>query len=487
MPRPKLAPGQRGEPTLTPLDSDGKTIPRAVRNTPGHKARSWNCTIYYCGWDGKSSEVRVHRVRQTDAVEAAHAKVDAALARGSSSTWSGVTIDTPLADAARAWLELRTSDDTEDLTRVHGETSRVYGYVADYIADPQRGLHLTVGQVTHKAARDFIYLQRRPTPEDIAKEQAQVEKRRDTQRKIVAAWDKWAAVRRSEGLAAYPLPADVTAPIPDVDPATLLYPSRAEMTWVVLRGLYTALADNGVVPANPLREIAKPTVPAARKSAPRVLRGEQMGALMRAVHAYTETTTLRTTPPRSQWLVPQLALLLSTGLRITEVNNLRWEDFDMTDSRLWWVTPHRQKKRDTGGVQERIALPPSVIPVLRRWRSQQVLSPWVLPMRDDPTRPMTRSGKTLTEALTWARLPHRSGDDVVQADRELLPPVISYHDLRHTVATAMAATGNAALATLQLGHASASTTEAAYINRAVDVDNSAVIEAFAADALRLFG
>lgn len=63
----------------------------------------------------------------------------------------------------------------------------------------------------------------------------------------------------------------------------------------------------------------------------------------------------------------------------------------------------------------------------------------------------------------------------------------SYHDLRHTVATAMAATGNAALATLQLGHASASTTEAAYINRAGDVDNSAIIEAFAADALAIFG
>lgn len=96
--------------------------------------------------------------------------------------------------------------------------------------------------------------------------------------------------------------------------------------------------------------------------------------------------------------------------------------------------------------------------------------------------PSQNSGR----ALTWAGLPHLAGDDVAQADRELLPPAISYHDLRHTVATAMTATGNAALATLQLGHASASTTEAAYINRAGDVDNSAIIEAFAADVLKIF-
>lgn len=64
---------------------------------------------------------------------------------------------------------------------------------------------------------------------------------------------------------------------------------------------------------------------------------------------------------------------------------------------------------------------------------------------------------------------------------------MSCHDLRHTAATATTGVGNTALATLQLGHTSASTTEAAYTNRAGDVDNSAIIEAFAADALAIFG
>lgn len=448
---------------------------------------AWRVTMRFRHHNGDNGVVTATSTRQADALDECAAQVDAALSTGTGTTWAGVTVDTPLVDAARAWLDLRTSDNTEDLTRVSGETPRVYQYVLKHIADSDRGLHLAVGEVTHKAARDFIYRQRRPTAEDIAREQKLVENQRAKQRKIFADWEKWAAARRASGLPVYPLPDDVTAAIDDVDPEALLYPSRSKTAWVVLRGVFETLTDNGVVASNPMREISKPKAPAVPPAEPRVLRGEQVAALMRAVQAYTETDTLRTPPPRSQWLVPQLALLLTTGLRISEVTTLRWEDIDTTDPRLWWVTPHRRKKRDRSGSVERIALPPSVIPVLRQWRSGQVLSPWVLPMHEDPTRPMSRSGKAFTTAVEWARLPHRSGDDIAQADRELLPAVISYHDLRHTVATAMAATGNAALATLQLGHASASTTEAAYINRAGDVDNSAIIEAFAADALAIFG
>ena len=76
---------------------------------------------------------------------------------------------------------------------------------------------------------------------------------------------------------------------------------------------------------------------------------------------------------------------------------------------------------------------------------------------------------------------------LTQTDRELLPAIISCHGLRHTAATATTGAGNAALATLQLGHASVSTTEAAYINRAGGFANSAIIEAFATDSLAIFG
>lgn len=471
---------------MTPLQADRRTaVPKDQRGPGGMRPAAWRVVTVYRHHNGEQARATATATRQADAIAECAAAVDAALSRGTGTAWAGVTADTLLADATRAWLDMRTSDNPEDLTRVHGETERVYGYVVDYI---ERGLHLAVGEVTHKAARDFIYLQRRPTDDDIAREQEAVEARRKKQQKVFADWERWTAARRASGLPAYPLPDDVTAAIEDVDPETLLYPSRSEMAWVVLRGVFETLADNGVIDHNPMREISKPKLPQAQPAEPRVLRGEQVAALMRAVQAYTETETLRTPPPRSEWLVPQLALLLTTGLRISEVNALRWEDIDTSDPRLWWVTPHRRKKRDRSGSVERVALPPSVIPVLRRWRSQQqLLSPWVLPMRGDPTRHMSRSGKTFTAAVEWARLPHRSGDDVAQADRELLPAVISYHDLRHTVATAMAATGNAALATLQLGHASASTTEAAYINRAGDVDNSAILEPFVADALKIFG
>lgn len=64
---------------------------------------------------------------------------------------------------------------------------------------------------------------------------------------------------------------------------------------------------------------------------------------------------------------------------------------------------------------------------------------WVLPMRDDPTRHMIRSGKTVTATLPWVRLQYSPGDGVAHTGRESLPPAISYHDLRHTAASLLVA------------------------------------------------
>lgn len=64
---------------------------------------------------------------------------------------------------------------------------------------------------------------------------------------------------------------------------------------------------------------------------------------------------------------------------------------------------------------------------------------WVLPMCDDPTRHMIRSGKTVTATLPWVRLQYSPGDGVAHAGRESLPPAISCHDLRHTAASLLVA------------------------------------------------
>ena len=64
---------------------------------------------------------------------------------------------------------------------------------------------------------------------------------------------------------------------------------------------------------------------------------------------------------------------------------------------------------------------------------------WVLPMCDDPTRHMIRSGKTVTATLPWVHLQYSPGDGVAHAGRESLPPAISYHDLRHTAASLLVA------------------------------------------------
>ncbi|OFS17636.1 hypothetical protein HMPREF3097_04550 [Corynebacterium sp. HMSC27B11] len=64
---------------------------------------------------------------------------------------------------------------------------------------------------------------------------------------------------------------------------------------------------------------------------------------------------------------------------------------------------------------------------------------WVLPMCDDPTRHMIRSGKTATATLPWVRLQYGPGDGVAHAGRESLPPAISYHDLRHTAVSLLVA------------------------------------------------
>jgi integrase len=141
---------------------------------------------------------------------------------------------------------------------------------------------------------------------------------------------------------------------------------------------------------------------------------------------------------QSAALYPATVILLATGVRLMEAMSLRWRDVDLDAAT---ITIHVSKNGDA----RRVPLPGDAVTVLRHWQTRRGHSPrlsaLIFPADTDPTRPadLRRSWQT---ALRRAEV----------AD-------FRRHDLRHSAASALAASG-ASLLTIGavLGHRSASTT-----------------------------
>ena len=141
---------------------------------------------------------------------------------------------------------------------------------------------------------------------------------------------------------------------------------------------------------------------------------------------------------RNAALFPAVVLLLATGSRLMEVMNLRWTDVDLD---RFAITIRRSKNGDA----RRVTLAGDAVSVLREWRMRDgtsCLPPALVFTADrDPNKPADLRRAWAT-ALKNAR--------VLDFRR---------HDLRHTTASALAASG-ASLVTIGavLGHRSPSAT-----------------------------
>ncbi len=142
-----------------------------------------------------------------------------------------------------------------------------------------------------------------------------------------------------------------------------------------------------------------------------------------------------------------LELFYASGLRLSELAGLRWEDLDLSLG-LVRVT-------GKGGKQRIVPVGRKAVEALKRYREawQKAGQRWALSMRDSQAVFLNRQGDRLSDRTIARRLKRR-------LSRRNLPSTVSPHSLRHSFATHLLNAG-ADLRLVQelLGHASLSTTQ----------------------------
>jgi integrase len=117
------------------------------------------------------------------------------------------------------------------------------------------------------------------------------------------------------------------------------YYAKAEHNRVVLSNILTWCAGRGLIPGNPVRQVA--SLPRPRKKPVLIVEKEDMAGVLAAVRKHGEEQLLITRPgPRQNLDIPDgVELLLATGMRISELLALRWEDvyIDEQDDGSYWV------------------------------------------------------------------------------------------------------------------------------------------------------
>ena len=145
-----------------------------------------------------------------------------------------------------------------------------------------------------------------------------------------------------------------------------------------------------------------------------------------------------------------IQLLLFTGCRLSEVLNLEWKRVNFDEGTI--TLSETKSDRMDNAIRQVVAMNAPARKVLKSLPGPKY-SPWVLPSRNDPARPLS---KTALEGA-WQRI--RTAADISD---------VRLHDLRHTVGTYAGQSGaNAFLVRDLLRHKNLSMT-GRYVNRAPD-------------------
>jgi len=138
-------------------------------------------------------------------------------------------------------------------------------------------------------------------------------------------------------------------------------------------------------------------------------------------------------------------LMLNTGLRVSEIVSLRWEDVNLTSGKVM-VREGKGAKDRTLWVDE------NQLEELKKWKERQVEKVGELPKWVFSALREGNAGKKLTIQQVWKTLRTYAEKAGVEKD-------ISPHTLRHTFATDLyRETGKIRLVQKALGHADLSTT-----------------------------
>lgn len=115
--------------------------------------------------------------------------------------------------------------------------------------------------------------------------------------------------------------------------------AKAEHNRVVLSNILQWCVGRGLIPGNPVRQVV--SLPQPRKKPVQIVEKEDMANVLRAVrqHGEDQLKLKRPGPPQNLDIPDGVELLLATGMRISELLALRWEDvwIDELDDGSYWV------------------------------------------------------------------------------------------------------------------------------------------------------
>ncbi len=198
-----------------------------------------------------------------------------------------------------------------------------------------------------------------------------------------------------------------------------------------LRQMHRFLVREGLTDVDPTANVASPTLP---EHLPSVLVVEECRALL---NAPDQSTSFGLRDAAMLWL------MYSSGLRVTELVNLRIHDLNFKEGIL--------RVTGKGGKQRLIPVAPTVISLVQTYLAV-ARQEFVKDIREDALF-LSARGRPMTRVRFWGLFKE-------YARQAGLPEEISPHVLRHSFATHLLA-GGADLRAIQemLGHSSLSTTE----------------------------
>ena len=267
-----------------------------------------------------------------------------------------------------------------------------------------------------------------------------------------------------------PLPAVCTADIEAMASRMLtsgLKPKSVHNVLVFLHGVFEHAIERGWTNENPVRRAAKPKRRRARDANPdlQFLSMAELEAVLRAIpdHVVHRVPAERrrgragsAPPPPPDLLGPVLRVVVltaaMTGLRRSELLGLRWRDVDWEAQRLRVRNAYVLGEHSTAGksdlsTRRSVPLADRLVGELDRWSQRTVFSG-----DDDLVFAHPHTGRPLDGTKVSRRF--------TAACRVAGVRAVRFHDLRHTFATRLAASGQP-LRTIQefLGHADAKTTQ----------------------------
>ena len=273
------------------------------------------------------------------------------------------------------------------------------------------------------------------------------------------------------------------------------YFAKAEHNRAVLSNILEWCAGRGLIPGNPVKQVA--SLPKPRNQAVQIIEKHDMATVLKAVrkHSEEQMTMKRPGPPANMDIPDGIELLLATGIRISELLALTWDDvwIDSPDDGSYWVEINgqvgwvkgqgmqRHDHRKTGNKVLDLRISPEVAVMLRNRRASQT--------KNNPRRALfpARGGSWMNQnnfRRRWRKIREKldiaydipEDDKLVGRKQErresCAPEAITPHTFRRSVGTFIGETVSIDQAAQQLGHKRTAVTIRSYLRERQEAPDS---------------